>query len=198
MLTTLLQIKNRKKWRSTTRVWNISLTCFASSKTTWNLPALLFDFPWFSTKWACHFSILCSFTVSASFELICHHFFCRLNHFVGWDWANSDQQDVSLQPKIEHMVTSAQFAVITWSHDFLSPTRMKLFIFFSQLSKELWLHNQHYHNDINQSQSCCSPLKLHANLGLNEPHLCAIFVASSVIALIELTCVVTQRGMCLD
>lgn len=40
--------------------------------------------------------------------------------FGGWDWANSNYHDISLQPKIEHMVTSTEFPAPTSGQGFLS------------------------------------------------------------------------------
>lgn len=40
--------------------------------------------------------------------------------FGGHDWANSSKHDISLQPRIEHMVTSAQFPVPISDQDFIS------------------------------------------------------------------------------
>lgn len=113
-----------------------------------------------------------------------------------WDWANFFQQDISLRSGIEHMATTRSAPCSYQVKVSFSSFWKKLwFFFFQPTAKELFTITALIMISIraNQSQSWCAPLKFHANSNLNEPHL-GVFVASSVIALIKLTCIVTQWG----
>lgn len=88
--------------------------------------------------------------------------FLQARHFItAKNWTHGDPR---LAPG-SHIRSRLPFSA--WEKDF--------FLFFLQPTVwELWLHNHHSHHDINQCQSGFSPLKLHANLGLSEPHLSII------------------------
>lgn len=123
------------------------------------------------------FSAANSSTVFAPLELICHQFlFLSTKLFLE---AEIGPIPVSTTFHYSQELNTWWPLLSSWlpyqvKAFFLS---MRIFFFFYFLQptvEKLRLHNHLSHNDINQSQSGFSPLKLHANLGLNEPHLCMI------------------------